>query len=161
MFALQIQNLLSFTRPGGGESALPRPGRRKPGELFAVLDRFEALGDDTLHDLWQRAERGPIEAFGDVGDGLDEGGVSSREEFESWCLEEFPFKEQWFRLSAAEYRGPDKIGIVPDGIFPRHCESWLPKAAINLLCGKPAREALPPISSGFPLMPSALPHPLD
>ena len=161
MFALQIQNLLSFTRPGGGESALPLPGRRKPGELFAVLDRFEALGDDTLHDLWQRAERGPIEAFGDVGDGLDEGGVSSREEFESWCLEEFPFKEQWFRLSAAEYRGPDKIGIVPDGIFPRHCESWLPKAAINLLCGKPAREALPPISSGFPLMPSALPHPLD
>ncbi len=151
MFALQIQNLLSFTRPGGRESALPLPGRRKPGELFAVLDRFEALGDDILHDLWQRAERGPIEAFGDVGDGLDEGGVSSREEFESWCLEEFPFKEQWFRLSAAEYRGPDKIGIVPDGIFPRHCESWFPKAAINLLCGKPAREALPPHIQWLPL----------
>ena len=138
MFALQIQNLLSFTRPGGGESALPLPGRRKPGELFTVLDRFEALGDDTLHDLWQRAERGPIE-------------VSSREEFESWCLEDFPFNKKWFRLSAAEDRGPDKIGIVPDGIFPRHCESWLPKAAINLLCGKPAREARLPHIQWLPL----------
>lgn len=151
MFALQIQNLLSFTRPGGGESALPLPGRRNPGELFAVLARFEALGDDTLHDLWQRAERGPIEAFGDVEEWLEKGEVSSRKEFESWWQENFPRENKWFRLSAAEHRGTDKIGIIPDNIIPRYCESWLPKAAINLLCGKPAREALPPHIQWLPL----------
>ena len=151
MFAPQIQNLLSFTRPDSGTSPSTLPGHRKLDELFAVLARFEAVGDDTLHDLWLRAEHGPIEAFDDVEEWLEKGEVSSRKEFESWWQENFPRENKWFRLSAAEHRGTDKIGIIPDGIFPHHCESWLPKAVINLLCGKPAREALLPHIQWLPL----------
>lgn len=165
MFAPQIQNLLSFTRPGSGTSPLPLPGRRKLDELFAVPDRFEAVGNDNLHALWLRAERGPIEAFVDVGECLEEGAVSSREEFESWGMEESPFKEKWFRLSAAEYRGTYKIGIIPAGIFPRYSESWFPVAPIsyfmNLPCEKPTAKLFSPTSSSFPRKPSASPSPLD
>ena len=104
MYAPQIKNLLSFGRSYEGESALDAPSRAKLDELFAVLDRFEPVGDDNLHKLWLRAERGPISAFGDIDEWLEEGEVSSREEFESWWLDDFPRKEKWFLLAAAEYQ---------------------------------------------------------
>ena len=104
MFAPQIKNLISFGRSYEGESALDAPSRKKLAELFEILDRFEPVGDDNLHVLWLRAQRGPISAFGDVEEWLEEGEVSSREEFQAWWLEDFPREEKWFCLSAAQYQ---------------------------------------------------------
>ncbi len=128
MFAPQIKNLASFGRRDEGESAIDAPSRQKLDELFATLDRFEAVGEDNLHVLWLRAERGPIEAFGDVEEWLEEGEVSSREDFESWWMEDFPRENKWFRLSAAEYRGHRTVCINHRAVIqtnPRDTGEWV------------------------------------
>ena len=43
----RIKNIVSSGRLDRNENALDAPGRQKPDELFAALDPFEALGDDT------------------------------------------------------------------------------------------------------------------
>ena len=49
---------------------------------------------------------------------------------------------------AARFLGTDRIGIVPDGIFPRYCDSWFPGEDIvdfmNLPPEKEDREKLIP-----------------
>lgn len=128
MFAPQIKAIASFGHRDEGKSALDAPSRQKLDELFATLDRFEAVGDDNLHVLWLRAERGPIEAFGDVEEWIEEGEVSSREDFESWWLEDFPYEHKWFRLSAAEYCGHRTVCINHRAVIqtnPRDTGEWV------------------------------------
>ena len=55
----------------------------------------------------------------------------------------------------ARFRGTDRIGIVPENIFPRYCESWFPGERIidfmNLPCEKDVREKLVSFVSWQPL----------
>lgn len=56
---------------------------------------------------------------------------------------------------AARFLGTDRIGIVPDGIFPRYCDSWFPGENIvdfmNLPSEKEDREKLIPYVTWHPL----------
>lgn len=151
MFAPQIQNFAFFGRSYEGESALDAASRQKLDELFETLDRFEPVGDDNLHVLWLRAQRGPIEAFGDVEEWLAEGEVSSREQFESWWKEEFPREEKWFRLSAAEYRGYRTVCInhrVVIQIDPHKTGEWVDLTGFLQWAIDAARETAALVASG-------------
>ncbi len=151
MYAPQIKNLLSFGRSYEGESALDAPSRAKLDELFAVLDRFEPVGDDNLHKLWLRAERGPISAFGDIDEWLEEGEVSSREEFESWWLDDFPREEKWFLLAAAEYQDYRTVCVnhrVVIQIDPHKTGEWVDLTEFLQWAIDAARETAALVESG-------------
>ena len=151
MFAPQIKNLVSHGRSWEGESALDAPSRKKLAELFETLDRFEPVGDDNLHVLWLRAPRGPVSAFGDVEEWLEEGEVSSREQFESWWLEEFPREETWFRLSAAEYRDYRTVCVNHRAVIqidPHKTGEWLDLTEFLQWAIDAAREAADMVANG-------------
>ena len=151
MYAPQIKALASFGRSWEGESALDAPSRAKLDELFAALDRFEPVDDDNRRELWVRAERGPLSAFGDVDEWLEEGEVSSREEFESWWREDFPREDKWFFLSAAEYQGHRTVCVnhrVVVQTDPRKTGDWVDLAEFLQWAIDAARETAALVAAG-------------
>ena len=71
-------------------------------ELFALLKQIAPASENGARELWLRADRGSIEAFGDYEEYLDEEIVSSREEFESLWKDYFPEEEVWYYFGAVE-----------------------------------------------------------
>lgn len=105
-YAPQVKAIIrSYSERHEGCKDITAETTKKIDELFQEMERFVSLGGDNAHSLWVRAQRGPIEAFGDVEEWIEEETVSSREEFEEWWREDFPTEEKWFLLSTAEYRG--------------------------------------------------------
>ena len=78
-------------------------------ELFSLVKRIKfENGGSNNHDLWLKANRGPIEDFGNYEEYLDDGDVSSYEEFQELWLSYYPDPTCWYNLTTIEdgdYRG--------------------------------------------------------
>ena len=98
-YAPQVKAVLrNYSERHEGCKDITAETTKKIDELFQEMERFVSLGGDNAHSLWVRAQRGPIEAFGNGEEWIEEEMVSSREEFEEWWREDFPFEEKWFLL---------------------------------------------------------------
>ena len=71
-------------------------------EIFRLIRQIKPNGKNGSRELWLRAERGPIEDFGDYEEYLDDGQVENREEFEKLWLDYYPEAESWFEFVAVE-----------------------------------------------------------
>ena len=71
-------------------------------ELFALLEQIAPVSENGSRSLWLRAERGPIEDFGNAADEIADGNYDSEAEFveawESW----FPEVVKWYQFQAVE-----------------------------------------------------------
>lgn len=82
--------------------------------LNAIFDHIKQIaprdGTTDVWDLWFQAPRGPIEKFGVYQEWLEDGEISSYEEFQEVWLSYFPDEECWYPFTAIErqedgYRG--------------------------------------------------------
>lgn len=81
-------------------------------EIYKLLSRITPLPDSdrNIRKLWFKADRGPIEDFGDYDEWHNDGEVESHEEFENWWLSEFPSETIWYNFTSIDdtaigYRG--------------------------------------------------------
>ena len=75
---------------------------------FLKLQRIAPCGEDDRRELWLCAERGTFEENADEWEYqelLEDGTVSSREEYKALWEEEYPDVISWFHLVTAEYKG--------------------------------------------------------
>ena len=69
-------------------------------ELFALLEQVSPISENGARTLWLRAERGPIEDYGNAEEDIEAGVVDSEEEFiESWKAW-FPNEVEWYHFGA-------------------------------------------------------------
>ena len=71
-------------------------------DIFRLIRQIKPNGKNGSRELWLRAERGPIEDFGDYEEYLDDGQVENREEFEKLWLDYYPEAASWFEFVAVE-----------------------------------------------------------
>ena len=72
-------------------------------EIFMLMKQIKPIRDDNdVHDLWITADRGPIEAFGDYDELLEEGEVESKSEFEELWNTYYPNDTVWYALCTVE-----------------------------------------------------------
>ena len=86
-------------------------------ELFALLEQIAPVSENGSRSLWLRAERGPIEDFGNAADEIADGNYDSEAEFveawENW----FPEEIKWYQFQAVEdksegFRAVDRKSVV-------------------------------------------------
>lgn len=74
--------------------------------LGTIFDHIKQImpreGTTDIYDLWFLAPCGPIEKFGDYQEWLEDGEVSSYEEFPGIWLSCFPDEEYWYPFTAIE-----------------------------------------------------------
>ena len=73
-------------------------------ELFELLEQIKPVSGNGSRALWLRAERGPIEDFGNAEEEIAEGYYESEEEFISEWKAWFPNEVQWYLLQAVEQK---------------------------------------------------------
>ena len=73
-------------------------------ELFGLLEQIKPSGENGTRTLWLRAERGPIEDYGDAEELIADGEFESQEMFIWDWEQEFPDETAWYELSAVEDR---------------------------------------------------------
>ena len=71
-------------------------------ELFALLEQVAPESPNGVRTLWLRAERGPIEDFGNVAEEIAEGNYDSEEEFVNAWKSWFPEDVKWYHFQAVE-----------------------------------------------------------
>lgn len=69
-------------------------------EIFEQLKQIGPIPERNAWELWFKADRGPIEDFGNYDEWLEDGDVDDREEFEAWWLSEYPTETIWFGFGA-------------------------------------------------------------
>lgn len=92
-------------------------------ELFALLEQIAPISENGARSLWLRAERGPIEDYGDPEDEVENGEYESEEQFIEEWKSWFPDEIAWYHFSAVHVKSEDyraislshKIIIVQDG----------------------------------------------
>ena len=70
--------------------------------LFALLEQIAPAGEDGARTLWFRAERGPIEDYGDADELIAEGEFTDRAAFVQAWERDFPDEVAWYAFSAIE-----------------------------------------------------------
>ena len=70
--------------------------------LFALLEQIAPTGEDGERTLWFRAERGPIEDYGDADELIAEGGSADRAALVRAWEQDFPDEVAWYAFSAVE-----------------------------------------------------------
>ena len=73
-------------------------------ELFSLLEQVSPISDNGARSLWLRAERGPIEDFGNMEEEIACGNYKSEDEFVSEWKGWFPDEVEWYQLSAVELK---------------------------------------------------------
>ena len=71
-------------------------------ELFALLEQVAPESPNGVRTLWLRAERGPIEDFGNAAEEIAEGNYDSEEEFVNAWKSWFPEDVKWYHFQAVE-----------------------------------------------------------
>lgn len=70
-------------------------------ELFSMMRRLMKPGENSCY-LWVCADRGPIEAFGNVQEWINDGEVETAEEFKQIWKSSYPTERKWYNLIAVE-----------------------------------------------------------
>ena len=81
-------------------------------DLFSMMRRLKKP-DERVAELWIRVERGPIEAFGNVKEWIEDEFVETEEKFYRYWQELYPDEVKWYSLSIVEEDGYK-------GVFCRH-----------------------------------------
>lgn len=71
-------------------------------ELFELLEQVAPESPNGVRTLWLRAERGPIEDFGNAAEEIAEGNYDSEEEFVDAWKSWFPEDVKWYHFQAVE-----------------------------------------------------------
>ena len=71
-------------------------------ELFELLEQVAPESPNGVRTLWLRAERGPIEDFGNAAEEIEEGNYDSEEEFIDVWKSWFPEDVKWYHFQAVE-----------------------------------------------------------
>jgi len=71
-------------------------------ELFALLEQIAPSAPNGVKTLWLRAERGPIEDFGNAEEEITEGSYESKEEFVEAWKSWFPNEVKCYHFQAVE-----------------------------------------------------------
>lgn len=71
-------------------------------ELFELLEQVAPESPNGVRTLWLRAERGPIEDFGNAAEEIEEGNYDSEEEFIDAWKSWFPEDVKWYHFQAVE-----------------------------------------------------------
>lgn len=69
-------------------------------ELFALLEQIAPSSPNAVRTLWLRAERGPVEDFGNAEEEIAEGNYASEEEFVEAWKSWFPDEVKWYHFQA-------------------------------------------------------------
>jgi len=100
---------------------------------FKVLQTVETTRSEDrppwkLWEMWVEIPRGTIEDFGDYEEYLEDGEVSSREEFEELWLSYYPDSKYWFKLSFSEdgeyYSAAINDNLVMENVPGMEKEGW-------------------------------------
>lgn len=73
-------------------------------ELFVLLEQVSPVSENGARSLWLRAERGPIEDYGNPAEEVANGHYESEEEFIEEWKGWFPDEIEWYKFSAAELK---------------------------------------------------------
>ena len=73
-------------------------------ELFELLEQVSPIAQNGARSLWLRAERGPIEDYGNAAEEVANGNYESEEEFIEEWKGWFPDEIEWYKLSAVELK---------------------------------------------------------
>ena len=73
-------------------------------ELFKLLEQVAPANENGGKYLWIRADRGPIEDFGDAEELIEEGDYKDVESFAKAWKDWFPNEVRWYELAALEER---------------------------------------------------------
>ena len=73
-------------------------------ELFELLEQVSPISENGARSLWLRAERGPIEDYGNPAEEVEKGIYESEEEFIEEWKGWFPDEIEWYKLSAVELK---------------------------------------------------------
>ena len=71
-------------------------------ELFELLEQVAPESQNGVRTLWLRAERGPIEDFGNAAEEIAEGNYNSEEGFVNAWKSWFPEDVKWYHFQAVE-----------------------------------------------------------
>lgn len=71
-------------------------------KLFALLEQVAPVSQNGARTLWLRAERGPIEDFGNAAEEIAEGNYESEEEFVEAWKSWFPEEVKWYQFQAVD-----------------------------------------------------------
>ncbi|MBR6051393.1 MAG: hypothetical protein IKP68_09370, partial [Clostridia bacterium] len=96
-------------------------------QLYSLLSEIEPSGDDDRHTLWIRAERGTIDDYDDYDTLLQDGDVSSREEFEDNWKRDYPDEYYYYRLTTVQYKDWRTVALNGDPviqIYPENNGGW-------------------------------------
>lgn len=81
-------------------------------ELFRLLEQIGPVSENGTRTLWLRAERGPMEDFGDAEELIREGDYESVEQFmESWKIN-YPDEVKWYQFSAVERKDEGYRAVI-------------------------------------------------
>ncbi len=73
-------------------------------ELFRLIEQVAPVSENGARELWLRAERGPIEDFGDAEKMIQEGDYKDKDEFiESWKAN-YPDEIKWYQFATVELK---------------------------------------------------------
>lgn len=86
-------------------------------QLYSLLSEIEPCGDDDRHTLWIRAERGTIDDYDDYDTLLQDGDVSSREEFEDNWKRDYPDEYYYYRLTTVQYKDWRTVALNGDPVI--------------------------------------------
>ena len=65
-------------------------------KLFELIRQIEPASSNGARILWLCADRGTLEDYGNYEEMLDCGEITTREEFETLWLLDFPEEKEWF-----------------------------------------------------------------
>lgn len=71
-------------------------------EIMALLKQITPCYENGCRELWFCVERGPIEAYGNYEEQLEDGDVENYEEFVSNWERDYPDDEKWYRFYGLE-----------------------------------------------------------
>ncbi len=115
MYAPEIRNCIEYLEDG--KMTFSPETERLIDRLFDKMRIVEPNGNNELREMWLRAERGGIEAFGDYEEFVEWGEVSSYDEFVNWWKDSYPDEVVWFRLSTIEREDYRAVFLADDMIY--------------------------------------------
>ncbi len=73
-------------------------------DLFELLEQIFPFAENGVRRLWLRAERGPIEDFGNIEEEIANGSYESEEEFIREWEDWFPEETEWYEFQAVQLK---------------------------------------------------------
>ena len=115
MYAPQIDRFMF--RVHGEEYSIDKKSTKLLDKLYALMSEIEPCGEDERRTVWIRAERGPVDEYGDYNTMLEDGEVSGREEFEDLWRRDYPDEYYYYKLTTLRYQEWRRVALNGDAVI--------------------------------------------